>query len=138
MCSSDLYAYPRAKKLAEDEAIRLPMGKVVVLGLVVQDESALPGGCNAATTIADIARFMLAPDWPDAHGRRKALLRQVNRPFRHAPEAALYRLYGVLMRAAGRRPCLLRPLDLLLRLLGMRWYGYTYLSNQLWTRTMTS
>lgn len=132
------YAYPRAKKLAEDAASALPMGKVLVLGLVVPDDSALPAGDNVATTFSDMARFMLAPDWPDHGGRRKALLRQVKRPFRGRTEAALYRLYGGLMRLAGSHPCVLRPIDLLLRVLGMRWYGYTYLSNQLWTRSMTS
>ena len=52
---------------------------------------------------------------------------------RHAAEALLYRLYGRLQALCGSRPCLLRPLDLLLRGLGMRWYGYTHLSNRLWT-----
>lgn len=132
------YGYPRAKKMAEDLARTLPRSKVLVLGLVVNDESELPAGRNAATTIGEIARFMLAPSWSTEQGRGQALLKLVERPFRSALERQLYQLYGRLLGASGRHPCLLRPLDLLLRSLGMRWYGYTYLSNQLWTRSMTS
>jgi hypothetical protein len=132
------YEYPRAKRHAEDEARALPQGKVLVLGLVVADESELPAGRNAAVTIAEIARFMLSPDWPLEQGRRKALLRLVDRPFGSALERSLHTLYGRLMNMSGRHPCLLRPLDFALRALGMRWYGYTYLSNLLWSRSMTS
>jgi hypothetical protein len=132
------YEYPRAKQQAEDEARALPQGKVLVLGLVVGDETELPAGRNAAVTIAEIARSMLAPDWPLAQGRRKALLRLVDRPFGSALERTLHTLYGRLMTMSGRHPCLLRPLDFALRALGMRWYGYTYLSNLLWSRSMTS
>ncbi len=132
------YEYPRAKALAEQAALRLPQGKVLTLGLVVEEEAKLPAGTNAATTIAEIARFFLNPVWPSPSGRQHALLRIVQRPFRHGPERLLYAAYGVLVRALGARPCLLRPLDLLLRVAGMRWYGYTYLSNQLWHASMTS
>lgn len=132
------YEYPRAKKLAEDEAFALPQGRVLTLGLVVESEDELPGGANAATTIDEIARFMLAPAWPLAQGKRAHLLRIVRRPFGGAVEQAFYGLYGVLMTMLARKPCLLRPLDLLLRVLGMRWYGYTFLSNRLWTQSTTS
>ncbi len=132
------YAYPRAKKQAEDEAAQLPNGKVLTLGLVVESENELPGGVNAATTLDEIAQFMLAPTWPVDQGRRAHLLRRVERPFAHAGERLLYALYGQLMAAMSSRPCLLRPVDLLLRTLNMRWYGYTYLSNQLWSRSRMS
>jgi len=132
------YEYPRAKKLAEDEVESMPNGKVLTLGLVVENESELPAGANAAVTIAEIARFMLTPQWPEAQGRRAHLLRIVRRPFRHGLEQALYVAYGWLMRRLSRKPCLLRPLDLALRTMNMRWYGYTYLSNQLWTTSTTS
>ncbi|MFT3859346.1 MAG: hypothetical protein QM742_18190 [Aquabacterium sp.] len=139
---TDCYEYPRAKKQAEDEAVALPQARVLTLGLVVEREDELPAGSNAATTIAEIARFMLTPAWPVAQGRRAHLLRIVQRPF-HGPlggavERALYGLYGAMMSVAGRHPCVLRPVDLVLRVLGMRWYGYTFLSNRLWTQSMTS
>jgi hypothetical protein len=133
---TNCYEYPRAKKLAEDEAFALPNGKVLTLGLVVSDEAELPPGTNAATTIREIAKFMLAPKWNLGRGTRAHLLRIVDRPFCNKSELALYRLYGLLMRASKSKPCLLRPLDLLLSMLHMRWYGYTYLSNQLWTKAL--
>jgi hypothetical protein len=132
------YDYPRAKKQAEDDARLLPQARILTLGLVVNAPEELPAGRNAATTIADIARFMLAPRWPDEQGRGKHLLTLVDRPMRGPLESLCYRGYGQLMRWSGRHPCLLRPLDFALRGLGMRWYGYTYLSNLLWSRSMTS
>lgn len=135
---TDCYAYPRAKKLAEDEAIAIPQCKVLTLGLVVANEDELPAGRNAATTLDEIAAFFLNPVWPVDKGRRAHLLRPVQRPFGSGAEQALYQAYGWLMRGLSHRPCLLRPLDLVLRTLGMRWYGYTFLSNQLWTTTTTS
>jgi len=135
---TNCYEYPRAKKMAEAHARALPSSKVLVLGLVVKDESELPAGSNVATSIAEIARFMLDPNWSSEQGRGQALLKRVDRPFRGALERQLYQLYGRLIRASGPHPCLLRPLDFILRALGMRWYGYTYLSNQLWIRSMTS
>ena len=132
------YEYPRAKRQAEDEAFALANGKVLTLGLVVEREDELPAGSNAATTIDEIAAFMLNPHWPLDGGKRMHLLRIVRRPFGHALERWLYRAYGGLMTMLPRQPCWLRPLDLMLRLLGMRWYGYTFLSNRLWTHTMTS
>jgi len=135
---TDCYAYPRAKKLAEDEAMAIPQSKVLTLGLVVEHDSELPAGCNAATTLDEIAEFFLHPTWARDGGRRAHLLRIVRRPFGSPFEQALYRGYGWLMGKCERRPCLLRPLDLVLRTLGMRWYGYTFLSNRLWTTTTTS
>ncbi|MFT3954842.1 MAG: hypothetical protein QM722_10795 [Piscinibacter sp.] len=95
----------------------------------------LPAGDNVATSYAMLAAFMRAPDWPDDGGRRKRLFGIERRPFGSGFERALARAYGAALDAAGARPCLLRPLDLLLKLLGMRWYGYTFLSNRLWIST---
>lgn len=129
------YEYPRVKQLAEDEALALPNAKVLTIGLVHDDAGELPGGANIATRYDDLAAFMLTPDWPDDGGRRKRLFRVERRPFRSGVERALARAYGAALDACGPHPCLLRPFDLLLRLLGMRWYGYTFLSNRLWIST---
>ncbi len=136
--TTDCYEYPRVKRQAEAVALSLPQSRVLVLGLVVGHESELPAGRNAATLISEIARFMLAPQWPAGSERRKVLLRMVERPFGSPGERFAHTLYGRLLLACGRHPCLLRPLDLVLRALGLRWYGYTYLSNLLWSRSMTS
>lgn len=129
------YEYPRVKQQAEDEALALPSARVLTIGLMHGDAAELPAGINIATHYDELAAFLLAPDWPDDGGRRKRLFRVVQRPFRSAFERALAHAYGTLLEASGSHPCLLRPIDLLLRILGMRWYGYTFLSNRLWTST---
>ncbi len=134
---TNCYAYPRAKKLAEDQAQALPNGKVVTLGLVVEREDELPAGDNAAVTIAEIAAFMLNPVWSVEQGKRAHLLRVVRRPFGGGLERGLHGLYAGLMGVFSTHPCLLRPLDLVLRTLGMRWYGYTFLSNRLWCEALS-
>lgn len=129
------YEYPRVKQQAEDETLALPNAKVLTIGLMHEHTAELPGGANVATRYDDLAAFMLKPVWPDDGGRRKRLFRIQERPFGSSLERLLARAYGIALDACGAHPCLLRPLDLLLRLLGMRWYGYTFLSNRLWTST---
>lgn len=129
------YEYPRVKQQAEDEALLLPNAKVLTVGLMHDNPAELPGGDNIATRYETLAAFMQAPSWPDDDGRRKRLFQVERRPFRSAAERWLAHAYGAALEAAGAHPCLLRPADLLLRLLGMRWYGYTFLSNRLWIST---
>lgn len=129
------YEYPRVKQQAEDAALALPNARVLTIGLMHDDPAELPSGANIATRYAELAAFMRTPEWPDANGRGKHLFGVIHRPYRHAVERWLARAYGAALTATGSRPCLLRPVDLLLRLLGMRWYGYTFLSNRLWTST---
>jgi hypothetical protein len=127
------YEYPRVKLQAEQEALALPEAKLLTIGLMHDSVDELPAGTNIATRHAELAAFMLQPDWPDGGGRGKRLFHVEQRPFGSAFERAACGLYSSLLMAAGSRPCLLRPLDLILRLLGWRWYGYTCLSNRLWT-----
>ncbi len=131
------YEYPRVKQVAEHDALALPAARVLTIGLVYEDPAELPGGNCVATSVAELAAFVAAPDWPDAAGRRKLLLRFVQRPFRHGLERGAHAAYGRLMRWAGAFPCVLRPVDLMLRALGARWYGYTFLSNRLWSSTIS-
>jgi hypothetical protein len=129
------YEYPRVKCQAQALAQNLPNGRVLTIGLMYDQPSELPGGHNAATSYAELAAFMQAPHWKN--GVETHLLRPVIQPHRHALERWAYRAYGALLTLAGSKPCLLRPLDALLRLLGARWYGYVYLSNRLWTPTIS-
>jgi len=131
------YAYPRLKQQAELEALALPNARVLTLGQVVAQAPQLPAGASMATLVDELAAFVIQPDWPEQGGRRKRLMRLVQRPFATNIEAGAYRGYGWLMWAVGRWPCLLRPLDALLRALGWRWYGYVFLSNRLWTATIS-
>ena len=85
--------------------------------------------------VSELADFMMAPNWPQELGRRKHLFHVVSRPFAGDIERLLYRVYGRLIMALRRYPCALRPIDMLLRALRMRWYGYVYLSNRLWIST---
>lgn len=129
------YEYPRVKLRAELDALTLPNARVLTIGLMYEEPSELPGGADVATSFAELAAFVAAPEWPDGAGRRKRLFRVVRRPFTRALERAAYTAYGQLLRGSGSFPCLLRPLDLLLRACGARWYGYVYLSNRLWIST---
>lgn len=127
------YEYPRVKLQAEQEALALPQAKLLTIGLMHDSVDELPAGTNIATRYGELAAFMLQPDWPDSGGRGKRLFHVERRPFGGAIERAACGIYTSLLMAAGSRPCLLRPIDLILRLLGWRWYGYTCLSNRLWT-----
>lgn len=135
--STDCYTYPRAKLRAEVRALELPNAKVLTIGLMHEKVGELPAGSSVGTSFDELADFMAAPAWPDDGGRRKLLLRVITNPFAGGFERAVFRLYGALVSAAGGHPCLLRPVDALLRLMGMRWYGYTFLSNRLWISTIS-
>jgi hypothetical protein len=131
------YEYPRVKARAELDALTLPNAKVLTIGLMYDDTAQLPAGTNVATSYDELAAFVASPAWPEDGARRKHLFRIVRRPFSNAAEQWAYLGYGRLMQWAGARPCLLRPLDVLLRALGARWYGYVYLSNRLWISTIS-
>ena len=129
------YGYPRVKHQAEQEALRLPNARVLVVGAMHDELSELPTGPSMATSYAQLAEFFVDPRWPGDASRTRTLFTRIERPFDSAVARWSHRLYGRLLMACGPLPCLLRPLDALLRLLGARWYGYTYLSTHLWTMT---
>jgi hypothetical protein len=135
---TNCYEYPRVKLKAEKSALENPVAKVLTIGLVFNQVSELPAGENIATSIDDLAGFMAAPFWPDNSQRTKNLFKIVTTDFSSNFEKMAYRLYGKLIFITGSYPCVLRPIDLLLRGLKMRWYGYVYLSNQLWISTTSS
>ncbi len=135
-CCTDCYEYPRVKRLAELEARQRLAARVLTLGVVYNRLEELPAGLTMATSQASINEFLLDPQWLDGeHDRR--LFVPVNEPFATRPEAWAHRIYGALIWRLRRWPCALRPLDLLLRLAGFRWYGYVYLSNLLWNSTQS-
>ncbi|HWX30705.1 MAG TPA: hypothetical protein VNZ53_25100 [Steroidobacteraceae bacterium] len=129
------YEYPTIKQVAEDEARERLNARVLTLGLVVARVEDLPPGLNATTLQSTIEEFLLAPHWPYEEGRRMRLFEPVAVPFARAWEACLHRAYDRLQWGLGRWPCALRPLDAMLRALGIRWYGYVNLSNRLWNTT---
>ncbi|HEY8509888.1 MAG TPA: hypothetical protein VIL32_16105 [Steroidobacteraceae bacterium] len=131
------YGYPRVKQLAEREAQQLLNARILTLGIVYDSLQELPPGCSAATSLSSIEEFLLAPHWPQDAGTRMNLFELTSRPFVRRWEAALHRIYGAVQWQLRRWPCLLRPVDCVLRALGMRWYGYIHLSNRLWI-SMTS
>lgn len=123
------FRYPRVKAVGERDAARILDATPVRIGLIHDDPAELPAGTSAATLLDDLIAAMLAPDLPDRAGGAIPLYRLVERPFPSALERAAYRSYGTLLRICGRHPCVLRPIDLLLRSVGWRWYGYFRLSN---------
>lgn len=131
---TNCYRYPRVKLRAEADAKRRLNAQVLNLGLVYEGIQELPAGRNAATSIDDLAQFLLHPVWPEDRAGVN-LFDIVERPFSGTIEAVLYQGYGAVIWACRRWPCVLRPIDMMLRVLGFRWYGYVHLSNRLWTTT---
>lgn len=129
------YEYPSVKFRAEQEARERLDARVLTLGLVYRSAGELPAGSNAATSERHLEEFLLSPSWPLDGGTRMNLFEIVEREFSGGLESLLYRLYGFFQWRIRRWPCILRPLDLVLRALGFRWYGYIHLSNRLWTTT---
>lgn len=129
------YEYPRVKKAAEDEALRRFSAHILSLGLVFEHLDQLPPGRNIATRQGLLNDFLLAPQWPQDGGTRRNLFETVDRPFPSAWHARIHRAYGDLQWLVRSWPCVLRPLDFVLRAFGIRWYGYIHLSNRLWNTT---
>jgi hypothetical protein len=135
---TNCYGYPRVKRQAEDEARKLRNARVLVFGLVVTDVSEVPAGRRAVTWQRAIEDFVLNPQWPSDGGREVRLFEPVNVAFTRAWERAVHRVYDSLQWRVRRWPCILRPIDLMLRVLGIRWYGYVNLSDKIWFSTTSS
>jgi hypothetical protein len=131
------YRYPNVKQIAENEARRRLNARVLILGLVVDREDELPPGLNAATLQGAIEEFLLAPTWPQDEGRSMRLFEPIAVAFTRSWEARLHRAYDKLQWLLRYWPCVLRPIDVVLRALGFRWYGYVNLSNRLWNTTIS-
>jgi hypothetical protein len=128
------YKYPKIKQQAQEDAVSLCNARIITIGLFFEDVTELPSGLTASTSVHQLAVAMRNID---NHPEQPAnLFKMVDRPFSTSFEKILYVLYGRLLKRCGGFPCLLRPIDLVLRLVGMRWYGYLYLSNKLWSTTI--
>ncbi|MGL4813567.1 MAG: hypothetical protein ACRCXM_17495 [Beijerinckiaceae bacterium] len=133
------YTYPRVKRQAERDAIAMLGAKICRIGVMYQAEDELPSGSTAATSYGELGAAMLDSARPTANSpEHHDLWRIVYQPFSNRAEENLYRVYGVALRAVRAFPCLLRPFDLALRLMGFRWYGYVYLGTQLCMQTTSS
>lgn len=128
------YSYPAVKQQAAEHAVKLCNAIIVNIGWFYNDVNELPSGITVATSSDELATLIRDGDVTKVESIN--LFHFVDRPFQGLFEKILYRLYGELIQGLGRYPCLLRPLDLLLRLFGIRWYGYFYLSNRLWFTTI--
>lgn len=131
---TNCYSYPRIKKQAADDAIRICNARVLTIGLFYENEENLPSGRSVVTSAEELIRFMSNPTLPQP-GSTTFLFRRIEQPFSSSLEFQLYKMYGSLLLFFVTKPCLLRPLDFLLRGMGYNWYGYFYLSNKLWFST---
>ncbi len=131
------YQYPRVKaQAAAYVATKLPNSVIVQLGLVYTTPSDLPSGRTAAVSLEELVQFFR--DGPDLHSGTFHLFSMVDKPHRSSLEKALHRAYDTLQQLCAGYPCLLRPLDVVLRAAGWKWYGYINLSNRLWSSTISS
>jgi hypothetical protein len=135
MARTGCYRYPRVKRAAEVEARSRLGARILTLGLVVDRLEQVPPGRIAVTLQSEIDRFLVEPRWPHDDGVRMRLVEMVAVPFARNWERVLHRAYDAVQWRLRGFPCLLRPLDLLLRVAGIRWYGYVNLSNRLWSTT---
>ena len=130
---TSFYRYPRIKLAAERHARAVHGATVVVLGLVCADQREAPAGLSMVTWLSELADLMHDGIRQDQVGTTILLAKPVHQPFCSRFEEIMYRCYGQLIGACGPWPFLLRPLDLVLKHLGCRWYGYFRVGNQLWT-----
>lgn len=128
------YSYPTVKQQAMKDAVRLCGACVVNIGWFYANPAELPSGNTAATSVDALAMAMRSVD-ADIQ-QTVNIFQMIDRPFASKFEKFIYQFYGAMLMACGRYPCLLRPIDFLLRAVGMRWYGYLYLSNNLWSMTI--
>lgn len=125
------YRYPRIKAQGEKDAAAILGAASVRIGLIHDDPAELPAGVSVATRLDDLVSAMTAGEGDFGPAGHVVHLHQlIERPFPNAAERAAYRGYGRLLRQLESRPCVLRPLDLVLRTIGWRWYGYFRLSNE--------
>lgn len=131
---TNCYQYPRVKYAAAAyAAAHLKSVTIVHLGFVYGDPEELPSGHTAAISREDLAQFFregIRGQHDNVH-----LFKMVDKLHGSNIEKALHRLYDFLQKRCGRFPCALRPLDLIVRAFGWKWYGYANLSNRLWSLT---
>jgi hypothetical protein len=128
------YNYPTVKRQAHSDVMQICSACVVNIGWFYVNLSELPAGLTAATAADELAIAVREGDF--VPGQTINLFELIHLPFKSSFEAYLYRLYGLLLKVCSCYPCFLRPIDLVLRLVGIRWYGYLYLSNKLWSTTI--
>lgn len=131
---TECYRYPYVKLQAEIMARRILDARIVTLGVIFEKPTDLPTGVSISTGLSQLANFMLNPIWPADRDKKVLLFKRETREFRSRLERITYQIYGKLITVL-RWPCILRPIDLVLRSFGCRWYGYVYLSNRIWLTT---
>lgn len=124
------YRYPVIKHQCQTYALNVCGAKVLSIGLVYSAVEELPSGVNAATDIRSLAAFLSEPCWSE--DGQKLLFDLVQVAFKSSAEKMLFQIYGFFQSLSGTYPCVLRPVDYLLRAMNYRWYGYLYLSNKIW------
>lgn len=126
------YRYPLVKRAGELDA-ELRLGAIPVrIGLIHDNTNELPAGNSAVTQLDLLIEAMISDDVDFARcGSLIQLYTLESKLFSSAMERFAYIWYGKLLRACGSYPCVLRPLDVVLKLFGWRWYGYFRMSNDI-------
>jgi hypothetical protein len=127
---TNCYRYPHVKSKSEFIAKQVLGAQIVRIGLIYNDPSELPSGINAATKISDLVDRMILEKEELIVKIDENQYKLVKRSFSSIFEKSAYNIYGKIIDHTGRYPCVLRPIDWLLGVIGWRWYGYLYLSNK--------
>jgi hypothetical protein len=131
------YGYPSVKARAETQAADILAARIARIGVVYSDKTSLPSGIVAATPLDDLCALITGRHKPNADAVLN-LFTLHEKPFASGLESLAFRLYGALHNVCRPWPCVLRPVDLVCKLLGWNWYGYLYLSNRQWILTTSS
>jgi hypothetical protein len=132
------FTYPRAKSEAAKAAQQILGARTVLLGYVVDNLKNAPSGWAAIVTLEELSAAMRGYGRPFAPEGPIRLFTMRETPFRSRVESIIYYSYFILACALGRYVFVLRPVDIILRALGYRWYGYFGMSNQIWSTTTSS
>lgn len=131
---TNCYRYPSVKYEASNYAYEVCGATILTIGVSYKSLEELPSGGVLATSEKNLIRFINHPVNVGQENHEVRLMEFIEKKFDNLWESRLYSLYGQLMNLVSFYPCLLRPFDLILKGLGYRWYGYLYLSNQLWRK----
>lgn len=128
------YKYPRVKRAVEIFARDSKLFEclhIIRLGMV--EGTFEPGslkGIYKYTTLAMIAQFIQTPVCQNRTSVRfQNLYRIVENPIGHGLESLCFKCYRRAILFHPVMGAMLRPVDLIFRALGWRWYGYSFIAN---------
>jgi len=130
---SPFYKYPGIKSKMDSYAISNGF-HILRIGYVVDDERSLNSGEYLITHPNDICDFIDSP-LKASKSRAVDLFKYVNLPM-NIFYKIFYSVYLFALFHLGRYAFVLRPVDLILKVAGVKWYGYNALGVIYWKKKL--